>query len=346
MRYHAVLGSILCASLLAPIAADARDLTVTAWGGSTQAAQRKLYYEPFMQQSGLKLLEDSWSGGIGILRTKIQGGNANWDVVQVEVDELHLGCAEGLYEKLDWQALGGKDKFLKEAVDECGVGSALWSTAITYDADRLKEGPKGWADFWDVAKFPGKRSLRKGAKYNLEFALMADGVPKDDVYKVLRAPGGVDRAFKKLDELKPHIVWWTAGAQPLQLLASGEVVMTSAYTSRPFFARRQENKNYNVVWSGSIWAIDFWVVLKGTPNKENAHKLVTFMTRAEQQRGYPTLAGSSATNLEAMQKVDADVAPLVAGYPANMAQAIAIDSDYWTDNADQLTQRFNAWASR
>lgn len=326
--------------------AAARDLTVVAWGGSTQEAQRKLYYEPFMKQTGIKLLEDSWSGGIGILRTKIQGGNSNWDVVQVEVDELGLGCTEGLYEKMDWKLLGGQDKFLKEAVHECGVGSALWSTAITYDADKLKEGPKNWADFWDVKKFPGKRALRKGAKYTLEFALMADGVPKEEVYKVLRTPAGVERAFKKLDELKPHIVWWTAGGQPLQLLASGEVVMTTAYTSRPYFARRQEKKNYNVVWNQSIYAIDFWVVLKGSPNRDNAFKLVEFITRPEQQRGYPTLAGSSPTNLEAIKGVDADVAPLVAGYPANREVAMLIDSDYWTDNADQLTQRFNAWASR
>lgn len=345
MKRLALLSATLLTSAVMATSALARDLTVVAWGGTTQAAQRKLYYEPFMQQTGTKLLEDSWSGGIGILRTKIQGGNANWDVVQVEVDELNLGCSEGLFEKLDWSVLGA-DKFLKEAVSECGIGAALWSTAMTYDADKLKEGPKNWADFWNVAKFPGKRSLRKGAKYNLEFALMADGVPKADVYKVLRAPGGVDRAFKKLEELKPHIVWWTAGGQPLQLLASGEVVMTSAYTSRPFFARRQEGKNYVVVWDGSIWAIDHWVILKGSTNKDQAQKLVTFMTRAEQQRGYPTLAGSSATNLEAIKNVDADVAPLVAGYAANLAQSFPIDSDYWTDNADQLTQRFNAWASK
>lgn len=345
-RYGISGWMVAATAILVAGAAEARDLNVTAWGGSTQAAQRKLYYEPYMQQTGVKLVEDSWSGGVGILRTKIQGGNANWDVVQVEVDELHLGCDEGLYEKLDWKALGGEDKFLKEAVNECGVGSALWSTVLMYDADKLKDPPKGWADFWNVQKYPGKRSLRKGAKYTLEFALLADGVPPAELYKVLRAPGGVNRAFKKLDELKPHIVWWTAGAQPLQLMASGEVTMTSTYASRAFFARRQENKNYSVVWDGSIWAIDFWVILKGSPNKDNAMKLVAFMTRPEQQRGYPSLAGSSPTNLEAIRLVDPEVAPLVPGYPANMAKAIPVDSEFWTDNADQLNQRFNAWASR
>ena len=134
--------------------------------------------------------------------------------------------------------------------------------------------------------------------------------------------------------------------QPIQFLAAGEVVMASSYTSRPFFARRQENKNYQVVWNESIYAIDFWVVLKGSPNNDNAMRLVEFMTRPEQQRPYPGLAGSSPTNLEAIKGVEKDISVLTAGDPANMAQAIPIDSDYWTDNADQLTQRFNAWASK
>lgn len=68
--------------------------------------------------------------------------------------------------------------------------------------------PASWADFWDVDKYPGKRGLRKRAVYNLEFALLADGVKVEDVYRVLSTPTGVERAFAKLSELKPHIQWW------------------------------------------------------------------------------------------------------------------------------------------
>src|SRR5437899_8572581 len=136
-------------------AADARDLTVTAWGGSSQAAQKKVYYEPFMAKTGAKLLEDSWSGGIGVLRTKVKGGNANWDVVQVEADEAILGCEEGLFEKLDWKALGGRDAFVKGASIDCAVGAVVWTTGLIYDGNRFKDGPKNWADFWNVDKFPG-----------------------------------------------------------------------------------------------------------------------------------------------------------------------------------------------
>jgi hypothetical protein len=98
---------------------------------------------------------------------------------------------------------------------------------MAYDGDKLKTAPTTWADFWDTKKIPGKRAMRKGARYNLEFALMADGVKPADVYKVLATKDGADRAFKKLTELKPSIQWWEAGAQPPQFLVAGDVVMAT-----------------------------------------------------------------------------------------------------------------------
>ena len=338
--------ALAVAGMTVATAASARDLTVVAWGGSTQAAQKKVYYGPFSSQTGIPVLEDSWSGGVGILRAKVQAGQPNWDVIQVESDELHLGCDEGLYEKPDWAALGGKDAFMKDAVSECGVGSVVWSVALAYDADRLKEGPKSWADFWNVQQFPGKRTMRRGPKYNLEFALMADGVPAADVYKVLRAPGGADRAFAKLEQLKPHIVWWTAGGQPGQLMASGEVSMAASYTSRMFAARRDDKRNFQVVWAGSIYAIDHWVVLRGSPNRDKAMQMVQFMTRPDIQKELPPLSFQGATNLEAAKRTDPSVMSSLPTDPANLAVAAPLDVEFWVDNIEQLTQRFNAWASR
>jgi len=155
-------------------AVQARDLTVVSWGGNYQDAQRKIYFEPFSKKISKPVLEESWDGGIGVLAAKVKAGVPNWDVVQVEAEELALGCADGFYEKIDWSKVGGKDKFLPAAVDDCGVGAIVWSTALSYDANRLKEAPQSWADFWDTNKFPGKRGFRRGPKYAQEFALMAD----------------------------------------------------------------------------------------------------------------------------------------------------------------------------
>lgn len=148
----AAAAVVLSAGLAVPV--FARDLTVVSWGGNYQDAQRNIYFKPFSEKSGKPVLDEAWDGGIGVIQSKVKAGVPNWDAVQVEAEELALGCADGLYEKIDWDKMGGKDKFLDSAVNDCGVGAIVWSTAIAYDGDKLKEGPTSWADFWNVEKFP------------------------------------------------------------------------------------------------------------------------------------------------------------------------------------------------
>ncbi|WP_025220924.1 ABC transporter substrate-binding protein [Brucella abortus] len=342
----ALMGGIFATVAFTVGPAFARDLTVASWGGKYQDAQREIYFKPFAEKTGKPLLDESWDGGYGVIQSKVKAGSPNWDVVQVEAEELALGCADGLYEKIDWDKVGGKDKFLDSAVNDCGVGAIVWSTAIAYNGDKLKDGPKSWADFWDVKKFPGKRSLRKSAKYTLEFALMADGVDKDDVYDVLSTPEGVDRAFKKLDELKPHIVWWEAGAQPLQLLASDEVVMASAYNGRITGINRSEGKNFKVVWPGSIYAVDSWVILKGAENKDAGLDFIAFASEPEHQVKLPKYVAYGLPNKEAAAKVPEEYAADLPTAKANMKDALALDVDFWIDHSEELTKRFNAWLAQ
>jgi putative spermidine/putrescine transport system substrate-binding protein len=327
--------------------AAARDLTVVSWGGAYQDAQREVYFKPFMDQKKVKMLEESWDGGVGVLRAKAQGGNNNWDVVQVEAEELVLGCEEGLYEKIDWAKVGGKDKFLPDAVHDCGVGAIVYNFVLAYDKDRIKDGgPQSWADFWNVQKWPGKRGLRKGAKTNLEIALMADGVPFKDVYKTLKTDAGVERAFKKLDQLKPHIVWWEKGSQPPQLLASGELAMTSAYNGRIAAANQNDKKNFAIVWTNSIYTIDSWVIMKGTPNKAQAEQYIQFVSMPENQKNLPTKITYGVTAKAATPLIDKAILPNLPTAPENIASAIYLDEPFWVENIDKLNQRFNAWVAR
>ena len=323
--------------------ASAEDLTVVSWGGNYQDAQREIYFQPFQQETGNNILEESWDGGIGVIAAKVQAGAPNWDVVQVESEELELGCMDGMYEEIDWERVGGKDKFLDAAVSDCGVGAIVWSTALSYDADKLENAPTSWADFWDVEKFPGKRGLRRGPKYALEFALMADGVPPQEVYDVLRTPEGVDRAFAKLDELKPHIVWWESGAQPLQLLASGEVAMTAAYNGRISGINRTEGRNFKVVWPGSIYAVDSWVILKGSPKVDLAMDFIAFASEPENQSKLPQYVAYGLANKEAAAAVSPELQEELPTTPENMENAIPLDAAFWTDNIEALTTRFDAW---
>jgi putative spermidine/putrescine transport system substrate-binding protein len=349
---HILKGGVFASAILALAASvsagQARDLTIVSFGGNYQDAQREIYFKPFSEKTGTPFLEESWDGGIGVLAAKMENPPADWDVVQVEVEELELGCADGLYEKIDWEALGGKDKFIDAAVHDCGVGTIVWSTAIAYDGDKLKGDnvPKSWADFWDTKKFPGKRGLRRIPKYTLEFALMADGVPAEEVYKVLGTPEGVDRAFKKLDEIKNDIVWWEAGAQPLQLLASGEVAMTAVYNGRITGINKSEGKNFKIVWPGSIYAVDSWVIMKDSPNKEKAMEFIKFASQPENQAKLPNYVAYGLTNVEASKLVPPDLLKELPTAPENLEGTFAINGEFWIDNVEELNKRFNAWLAQ
>jgi len=136
--------------------AFARDLTIISWGGSFQDAQKKAYFAPFTAETGIKTVDEAWDGGVGTLRARVQaGGDPGWDVVHAEVEELQVGCAEGLYQPIDWSKIAEKDKLIPAAVSKCGVGAITWSAGIAYDQDKLNPGPSSVADFFDLKKYPG-----------------------------------------------------------------------------------------------------------------------------------------------------------------------------------------------
>ncbi len=207
MRYP-YLRTILAAGALALAAsAQAGDLTVIDWGGAIQSAHRQAMYEPFIKASGKPLVAGEWNGEMAKISTMVESNTVSWDLVQLDGAEMLQGCEAGLFEKPDWARLGFKPEVIDGAAAECGVGTLVWAMGLGYNAARLAEAPKGWADFWDVKKFPGKRGLRKRAEMTLEIALLADGVPAKNVYALLATREGVDRAFRKLDAIKPHIQW-------------------------------------------------------------------------------------------------------------------------------------------
>jgi len=262
----------------------------------------------------------------------------------VESPDVARGCDEGLFEKLDYAKIGNKADFVPAAVTDCGVGIFVWSTVMAYNGDKLKVGPKTWADFWDVKKFPGKRGMRKGARYNLEFALMADGVKPADVYKVLATKEGADRAFRKLGELKSNIQWWEAGAQPPQFLVAGDVVMTTVYNGRIDAANR-EGKNLVIGWTGGIYDLDYWVIPKGDPNKDAALKFIAFASTPSAQAEYAKNIAYGPTNTKALAKLDAKTLSNLPTAPANAKDALQFNLKFWADQGEDLEKRFASWAT-
>ena len=343
--------------LWAGAATAADQLTVVSWGGAYTMSQVKAYHEPYEAKKGIDILSENYNGGLAEIKAQVEAGNVTWDLVDMELADIVRGCDEGLLEELDLSALPpapdgtpAEQDFIPGTLHDCGVATILWSTIYAYDSSKITgEQPQTIADFFDTEKFPGKRGMRKTPKVNLEFALMADGVPASDVYEVLSTPEGVDRAFAKLDTIKDDVVWWEAGAQPPQLLADGEVALTTAYNGRIFNAAASEGKPFEIVWDGQVWDIDLWGIPKGSPNKDAAMEFIKFSTDTQRLAdqasfiSYGPARQSSVPKIGKHFEAGVPMGPHMPTDPDNFKNAVQNDFEFWADYQDELNERFNAW---
>ena len=173
--------------------------------------------------------------------------------------------------------------------------------------------------------FPGKRALQKNPFVNLEWALIADGVPAADVYKVLNTPEGVDRAFKKLDTIKSEVIWWEAGAQPPQILADGQASIVSAWNGRIFNAVVADKKPFKIVWDQQGLDWDWWAIPKGTPKLDAAYKFLSFASGPEPQAEQTKYISYGPANMDAVPNIDPAVLPNLPTAPDNMKTALVVD---------------------
>ena len=346
--YRGFLGGLCMVAVLAgaPAAfADAGKLTVVGAGGVLQDAERKAFFEPFAASSGVALTEDSYSGQMAKVRAMVDSGSVSWDVMQVEQNTLLSGCAEGLFEELDWSRIGKREDFIPEAYSDCGVGAFVWSMVPSYDKTKLADGPKTWADLWNVEKWPGKRGFRQTAKMTLEIALLADGVATGEVYDVLATDAGQDRAFAKLDEIKSSILWWTTGAESVERLAAGDVVATATFNGR-VVAANASGKDFALIWNGQVFGIDYWGIVKGSPNRENAEKFIAFASTENAQAAFPQHIAYGVTNLAAIRSVKPEIAKDLPTTEANMTAAVALNTEFWADHGEALEARFATWRAQ
>lgn len=352
------LKTVLLATALtsAAYAAQAAELTVMSWGGAYEASQVEAYNKPFAASKGVTVNMVAADNPATPIAAQVEANNVTVDVADVELSDAVRLCDEGKLEVIDHAALpAGADgtpateDFVAGAlVSECAVANIVWSTVVAYDNTKVS-GAASIADFFDTAKIPGKRGLRKGAKANLEMALMADGVPASEVYATLSTPEGVDRAFAKLDTIKADVVWWEAGAQPPQLLADGEVVMSTAYNGRIFNAAVAENKPFTILWDGQIMDFDLFVIPKGAPNKDLAVEYIAYATSAQaladqaKYISYGPSRKSSAPLVGLYQDGKTEMGPHMPTSPEALKNALTNDFEFWADRDVELSEKFNAW---
>ena len=343
------LLSIAAVLAIAASPAMARDLTAVSFGGAYGAAQKEHMVDPYIEATGTNVLFEDYSGGIAEIKAQVEAGNIQWDVVDIEVIDLERACSEGLLEVIPTDLLppgddgvpAEEDFFAEALANECGVGVIFWTIIYAYNTDTIQGGtPTTIQDFFDTATFPGKRAMRKRPQVNLEWALIADGVPREQVYEVLATDEGQARAFAKLDTIRNDLVWYDSWSQAPQLLNDGGAMMVQSANGRIFKDIKDHDRPFVMVWDSHIFDLDVWSVVRGSPNLEQAMDFVTFATGTVPLSGMQDVA-YGPTRRSAAALVDPAV---INDLPtAHIDKGLKADGIFWADFGESLGEKFNEW---
>jgi len=332
-RFLKTSGGALAATLAMPHIARAQDnvLYINSWGGPWLDAAKANLFDPFTAETGIRI-EVVSPVSFAKLAAQVQTGIYEFDVTTLGGGELLRANEAGIIEALDEPYPGG--------LFENGVGSHSFATVMAWRTDTVPGTPQSWADFWDVEKFPGGRSLQRYAARVLPLALLAEGVPMDQLY-----PLDIDRAFASLDRIKDHItVWWTAGAQSTQLLRDGEVDMIGIWHGR-YYEAEAAGAPVAMTWNQGQQERAYWVVAKDTPNMDAAKLFVEFATSAKPLAGFTSQADYGPLNAAAMEFVTEEDAARMPTSEVNYPQTFEQDMLNFGGDIAEVTERFEEWVA-
>jgi len=361
-------SSALAVSAGAVAAADMADsMTLVSWGGAYQKSQVNAYAEPYKEMNpGLEVVWDESSNeAVAKLRAMDEAGNVTWDVVDVvAADALRL-CDEGLAMEIDPDehlaaapdGTSAEDDFGDLLVGDCFIPQIVYSTTFGYRTDMVPDGvepPNDICDVFDLETYPGKRSLEKRPINTMEWALLCDGVAKDDVYDVLATPEGQQQALDKLSTIKDSVVWWSAGADTPQLLADGEIFMGSTYNGRLFSVIEEQKQPVAMMWDAQVFDLDGWIIPAGLPEDRLARALDFIMFATDTQRladqaayiSYGPARKSSAPLVGKHAELGIDMAPHMPTDPENAKNTFLYNYEFWADYRDDIDAKFQAWLAQ
>lgn len=324
-----------------PNTASSTGITVVSYGGGAyQQSHVDAFCTPFQTVSGVKVQSVSWNAEYGKLKSMVQSRDSGWDVVEVTDAEFKRGKQDDLFQKLT--VLPDKTDFMAGMVNDYGVANVYWGTVLAYSPSKFPtKHPETWKDFWDVKTFPGKRAIYDDPRGNLEFALLADGVPRDKLY-----PLDVERAFRKLDQLKPHISnYWHDGTEAIQLLRSGTVPISTAWNGR-IFATRLDKPPIGYSWDGGALELDWWVIPKSSQNAEPASRFVTFASSPERMAKQAAAIGYGPVNKSSLKFIESDIRRELPTDDTNFGKTFVVNADWWSEHEADMMRRWIAWKNK
>ena len=333
------------------------ELTVATWTGSYGHAQASAQMEPFARKSGADVRIAFYDGGIGDVAEQVADKAYRWDVIDMELPDAEKACRAGLLERIDPAILpyspGGvraSRDFLPGAVGRCWVASAVYSRVIAFDPRRFSDlQPKTLADFFDTKKFPGPRALSKASpKYNLEMALLADGVPPKAVYATLSTPAGIERALKKLDGIRGDILWLDAGQSAAKAISERRAAFAAMMNGEVFDAMTGDI-DLGIIWDRQLYEFDVFVIPRGDPRRALALDFIRYATGTETLGTLASWLPYGPTRISSRPFVHANpdlniiMTPFQPTANGRFATAFAVDDAWWHENGSGVETIWKNW---
>lgn len=348
----AAASALLAAPFLhvRPARADKGELVVASWGGSRAAAFREVMFAPFERATGIKVRDDGPPEAARV-RAMAQAGAVTWDILDTDIPAIQTMAKNDLLHRIDYSRLdAAKLARIPEVLrTEYGIGHLIYSFNIVYNTRSFAPGrqPASWADVWNASAFPGRRSFpfRGGISPQLEFALLADGVPLDRLY-----PMDVERAWRSMDRLRPLVGKWYANhAEAIQLVSTGEVDICCTIGPRGITAK-QGGAPVDVVWNQGKLAPDNWAIPKGTRNLDAVYQFIDFALDAKIQAEVARRVPYGPSNLDAFRHMTEAEAAILNTSPANLPVQFWHDTAWWgtvgpdgKTNVERETERYARW---
>ncbi|RFB85096.1 ABC transporter [Rhizobium leguminosarum bv. trifolii] len=326
----------------------AQTLTITTAGGDYGTAIKKAMWEPAAHELGLDVREETQSDGFAALKMQVTSGAVTTDIIHLGSPEGAQAAAQGLLEPLDYSVIDGKSLPAGAQSEYCYPFSS-YGTVMAWNTKTIGSNPpKNWAEFWNVKAFPGTRALRANAQDLIEIALLSEGVAPNQVYDVLSAPGGLERAIGRLEELKPNVaIWWTSGAQSAQILKDGEADLVVTWNGRAQSVKA-DGGAADYSFKGSVIGTDCLAVPKGAANKDAAMKLIAAMTTPERGAKLTDFIAYGPLNPKAYEggMIPADRMQLLATAPGNVETSVFSKAEWWLKNGEAAQVAFDEMMNR
>jgi len=317
-------------------------VTVASFGGLVLDAEADALFAdaPKLGATIRKERHGSWPG----IKAHLLSNAPGWDIISIGSALCEMAVELGAILPIDYSVVDKNALGNPELTQPNYVKVYSFSYGIVYQKAKYGNNPpKSWADFWDTAKFPGKRALEGEGLYGLEAALIVDGVAPQDVYKVLRSPGGVDRAFAKLAQIKPAIsVWLGSVGQAMQVVRDGEVDMAIISNARAL-ALVEDKANVGFVWNQAFLDYECFMVPKTSANPKLAMQLINSALNPLNQANFANIVKYGPANLKSYQisAIKPEVNAWLPTAPQNLANQIIVDDKWYASpEADAAYQRF------